>query len=88
MELSRRRFVQFLSAAPALFALDPHRVIFDMGRSKIWTPPPPEILSAGDWIELGPQMEYSIDAVLAQYGAFRERVRVSYVGGRDAAHYT
>jgi hypothetical protein len=70
MELSRRRFMQFLSAAPVALAFDPHRKIFDMGRSQIWTPSPPEIIPAvmGDWIELGPHIDFSINAVLAQYG--------------------
>ena len=42
--LSRRRFLGFLAAAPVAVKLgimevfDPHRVIFDMGRSKVWTP--------------------------------------------------
>jgi hypothetical protein len=68
MEVSRRSFLSFLSAAP--FVFDPRRKIFDMGRSKIWTPPPPEIIPAelGSWIELGPAIDFSINAVLKQYG--------------------
>src|SRR5579863_8457521 len=62
MQLSRRSFMAFLTAAP--FVFDPNRKIFDMGRSKIWTPPPPEIIPA----ELGPSVEASINAVLAHYG--------------------
>src|SRR5580692_8338266 len=67
MELSRRRFMAFLTAAP--FVFDPNRKIFDMGRSKIWTPPPPEIYT-GEYasIELGPHIEASINAVLGHYG--------------------
>jgi hypothetical protein len=65
MELSRRRFMQFLSAAPVALAFDPHRKIFDMGRSQIWTPPPPEIIEG---VELGPYVMQSINAGLAHYG--------------------
>jgi hypothetical protein len=61
MELSRRRFMQFLSAAPVALAFDPHRKIFDMGRSQIWTPPPPEIIEG---VELGPYVMQSINAVV------------------------
>lgn len=49
-EMSRRSFLRFLSAAPVAVKMgvleaaeeifNPHRVIFDMGRSNIWTPQP------------------------------------------------
>jgi hypothetical protein len=65
--------MQFISAAPVALALEealnPHRMIFDMGRSKIWMPSqeiiPVKPLSLG---ELGPYMDRSIALVLARYG--------------------
>jgi hypothetical protein len=81
MELSRRRFMQFLSAAPVALAFDPHRKIFDMGRSQIWTPPPPEIIvpSLGQaYIELGLlHLDRSIAMMLAQ---FNEQMEQTIIG--------
>jgi hypothetical protein len=70
MELSRRKFLAFMSAAPAILAFDPHRTIFDMGRSKIWTPPPVEIIpvKATTWLELGGYVDRSIAMTLAKFG--------------------
>jgi hypothetical protein len=78
MELSRRRFMQFLSAAPVVLAFDPHRTIFDLGRNKIWTPPPVEIIPAqlGEWTNLGGLMDRSIAMVLAQYGEQMEQTQI------------
>lgn len=80
MEVSRRRFVQFLAAAPVALAFDPRRKIFDMGRNKIWTPPPVEIIPAqmGEWMDLGHLIDYSINAELAKYG---EKMEQTYVWG-------
>jgi hypothetical protein len=64
----------FLTAAP--FVFDPNRKIFDMGRSKIWTPPPPEIATPavmGDYIELGPYIDRSIAMMLAQFNEQMEQ---------------
>lgn len=82
MELSRRRFVQFLSAAPIALAFDPHRKIFDMGRNEIWMPPPVEIVSMipGRMLELGPWIDESIAGVLAGYGVQMEQ---TYYGDSD-----
>lgn len=72
MELSRRRFMQFLSAAPVALAMEeafhPHRVIFDMGKNMIWTPSSEKVILSGEGMELGPAFEESVNAVLAQYG--------------------
>ncbi len=75
MDVSRRRFMQFLSAAPVMMAFDPHRVFFDMGRNKIWTPPPVEIIETlqGQWTELGFLVDRSIEMTLAQYGEKMEQ---------------
>lgn len=49
MMLSRRSFLKFLGAAPVavelgiMEAFNPHRVFFDMGHAKIWTPEPLQI---------------------------------------------
>ena len=79
MEPSRRKFIQFLSAAPVALAFDPHRKIFDMARNKIWTPPPVEIIPAqlGEYIDLGGLIDQSIAMTLAQYG---ERMEQTYYG--------
>lgn len=75
MELSRRRFMQFLSAAPIALAFDPRRKIFDMGRNQIWTPPPVELIPAqmGYWIELGGDFDLAVQATLAQFGQSMEQ---------------
>lgn len=80
MQLSRRRFVQFLSAAPVALAFDPHRKIFDLGRSKIWTPPPVEIIPAqmNEWMDLGRMIDFSIEKTLAQFG---EKMEQTYFYG-------
>lgn len=86
MELSRRRFVQFLAAAPVAMAFDPHRKIFDMGRNRIWTPPPVEIISAQmpEWyvgdvaLDIGQMIDFSINAELAKYS---EKMEQTYVWG-------
>ena len=76
----------FLTAAP--FVFDPNRKIFDMGRSKIWTPPPPQIITGfglsmamGDWIELGPYIDQSIAMMLAQFNEQMEQTVY------EATHY-
>jgi hypothetical protein len=75
VELSRRRFMQFLSAAPVALAFDPHRKIFDMGRNQIWMPPPVEIIPAqlGDYLDLGGLIDRSIAWQLAQFGEKMEQ---------------
>jgi hypothetical protein len=81
MQLSRRNFIQFLSAAPIALAFDPHRKIFDMGRQKIWTPPPPEIaqevgLEAWYTVDLGGAIDRSMERTLAQYGVGMEQTYI------------
>ena len=84
MELSRRSFLSFLTAAP--FVFDPRRKIFDMGRSKIWTPPPPEIVTPavmGDWIELGPYIDRSIVMMMANFGEQMDQTIVEVINGNS-----
>ena len=74
MDVSRRSFFKFLGAAPVALAIEeafnPHRVIFDMGKNVIWTPPALEIRTAqlGDYVELGPQLDEAVKRILAMYG--------------------
>lgn len=65
MTTTRRRFLQLLGIAPVVAAevFDPHRVIFDMGRSLVWTPPPVEIVAVGPTVQLLDQL----NAITQQY---------------------